>query len=168
MMMRADTWARLKEALTKEQSCAFKTENLTLQVNVISESYHNPVDYQEYVAPGGWKTYAPNGAEAHPNSRIVLLCSEEELKTGVEVSALAAFTKEVMALLEGSVLARGARLEVYLQFELQPGQRASLQTLCKPEQELPRDLMRQVMSVKAPAVKNRISFQIIQRFGFDR
>lgn len=166
MLMRPETWQKLKESLRAQRDCTIPTSNLTLVLSMIQEDYYNPVDQRTYHAEGGWHQYsAVQGEESR--TQIMLLSSEDELKQAIDANTLSLYIKEIFALLESSSLASGPRLELYLQIELSPGRHPELKTLCKPQRELPEELMKKVASISAPSVRNTIAFQLIQVLGFD-
>jgi hypothetical protein len=60
------------------------------------EKYHNPVDQQTYVAPGGWKTYGPQGSGKPASGKVDLvdvrlLQSQEEIGAHTTAQELASF-----------------------------------------------------------------------------
>jgi len=60
------------------------------------ETYHNPVDHGTYVAPGGWKTYTPDGGVKPSHEKVSLenvrfLQSEAEIGARTSAAELAAF-----------------------------------------------------------------------------
>jgi hypothetical protein len=75
------------------------------------ETYHNPADEKDYVAPGGWQAYRPDGgvrstAEKVSLDSVRLLQSQDELASRTSVPDLAAFIG----------LARQAAAEVFVSY----------------------------------------------------
>jgi len=129
------------------------------------ETYHNPTDKKDSVAPGGWQTYAPPGAAGPTQEKVTLeevrlLQSEEEIASRTTADQLSRFMN----------LAHEAASEVFSSYE-KPAQ-LLVQFTCTPEKcaphiasqgEPPRELLQayydRLNHLQPPLVSGEVKFQ---------
>jgi len=126
--MRVKTQLAVGLLLALVVGCADNHPPQTTEEAVVSprEVYHNPVDKEDYVAPGGWKTYQPATPRPDQPERKVkvvqvrLLTSEADMADRTVVSEVAAFLGDAERLADVAFEGTAKQFRVTVQFTCKP------------------------------------------------
>jgi hypothetical protein len=166
-MLGASTSNALKDALFGAHGWS-KTlaDGNKIEVEWLSDQYVSPVDGRTLFSQHGWQEHLPAGARKGWRQRILLLSSENEIAMAVAIEDLGAYVRSVSQQL-GDLLdfTEGPRQTLYVQFELAPGRTPLVTAKCEPVGQLAPELMAKIGAVAAPAVRDKIAFQLVVELG---
>jgi hypothetical protein len=129
------------------------------------QTFHNPVDHHDYVAPGGWENYSPEGGVKSSTDKVALesvrlLQSQDEIGVRTSAEELSAFIKLAQSV-AAEVFARYEKpATLMIQFTCSPGKHVvQLAAQGDPPQDLLQAYYDGLTKVKPLNVSAEVKFQ---------
>ncbi len=162
VLLAKESWEKVRAALVRGEPITIPGagDEMGFAVSWIGETYRNPVDGQEYVAPGGWRAYGSSSTAsavaADPNAPvqpagITLLQDQDEMAARIAVEDLGSYVQRVHDLLRNELGggARGAEYDILVQIEIVPLREARPSLAARPPAAAPSELESVATHLKA-------------------
>ena len=168
LMLTADSWARVREALSQvEGTVSIDCQNgRRIVVEPSHTTYWNPIDSMRYVAD--WRNYTPDArAESRPQTALVhlrLLDTEIAFEQELGTQRLIAFGKSIEAAVEEIVRVSAASYALMIEVSVSPERTPRFQLAFQddaPQQELYRiyDALSKLDDVRSRRTEVRFQMQ---------
>ena len=173
-MLQDNTWKAIRSAIEAHQDIVIPlADNMRFRLEWTKTVYHNPVDGQDYVTPGGsWQTYhptnpAPPSASHVKTDRIVLL--REPGPGDISAAVLSTYIQQVHQVVERLIPLENPSgrntpgKQLILEIEL-PQSQNWLKIVAYPSMDgLPLEQLGQaILGVSPPQVRTGVKFQIVE------